>query len=415
MRRKIVYQSQQYGCGYSAIKNLCYEISGNKDYLYAPEPKIVDDNIPSLKDLISYGLSLGLTLKAYRLNRKEEFSKDEKVPLLALLEINKQTHLVCVTRIKKNSVLIKDSARGELQINADEFLSIFLGVILHVIEFRCVERSFVKPIIIPKRESICLFISQLFPVLFLLAGIAALSFSSYLAIPASLFGLFIVSFLINIKLQSKALNRFDQKFLLNIDDEKPIKRKENFEHYNKYKKLLFTSKEELVSNIITLFFFSIYLTINDFYLGIMICILFALKIIDELIFSKRVNKEIDELSTEENYFYSTNESSCFRNSILINITKKANLIAKKIMINESIIYGVTILLTIPIFLINKDRYSIKDIVFSLLTLVYLEYNISKIFKMSRNLKQKQIEEAYFIGNLLDNKTNSGAQNIVENE
>ena len=61
--RRTFHQIQEQGCGYTSIKMLAGLFYSDKEYEFALEKKI-EGNAPSIKELLDYGETLGLKLKA---------------------------------------------------------------------------------------------------------------------------------------------------------------------------------------------------------------------------------------------------------------------------------------------------------------------------------------------------------------
>lgn len=400
MGSKIIFQGQRFGCGFSTIKIALVNLTGRKDYEYAPEPLISGDEPPSLLELINYAASLGLELQASKLLNKEEIVLNDKYPLLVVMEYKLSKHLVYLESFRNGKFILLDSKRGKVELSKEEFLSYFSGIILHVNGFVDNGISYEKPCIVPFKTK---FLSVVFSTL-PIASLSAIMIATSLSFPENisnfiLIGLlasFLLFIFLNYLFQKRSMLELDNKYLGQIDDDDLKIRMENFIHYNEFKKLSFSSVPLLISSLFLLFTVTLIFTLNDLYLGVLVCIVYSLQILDKLTLNKKINKQIEDLSMEEEYYLSTNKEESFRNSILLNIISKSNKLSSKIILKTILFYFLTILLCVPIFIINKDTYTLKDSIFAIFTIIYLIYSVNKVFNLGEDLVKKKKEESYFI-------------------
>ena len=106
----MIYQAQEKGCGYAAIKNLL-ALNGFPRAEALEEPSIAE-KAPSLGELIAYASEFGLTLSGYKFLEPSGLATTDAFPLLCVLEEGERSHLVLVKRGRGERYLGCDQAKA---------------------------------------------------------------------------------------------------------------------------------------------------------------------------------------------------------------------------------------------------------------------------------------------------------------
>ncbi|MBO4540885.1 MAG: hypothetical protein J5736_02810, partial [Bacilli bacterium] len=79
----MIYQRQEKGCGFACIKMALAHYAQKPAYANLSEPSIYGQ-APSLRELMAFSSAHGLSLKAYRVERKQRLYAYLKEPVLAM-------------------------------------------------------------------------------------------------------------------------------------------------------------------------------------------------------------------------------------------------------------------------------------------------------------------------------------------
>ena len=164
-----VYQDGYNDCGFTSLKNYLATINHDSAYLYLPNPK-QEDEMYSFKDLSEYAKTLGFELSAYVSQDKEKLSKDDTLPMLALINEGDRSHLVMVYDVSEQVVSYIDPAEGKKKVDRDYFLSIWDGKMLIVEDFKKKKCPIRKENLLTRKEETLINVMQFSACILLLLG-----------------------------------------------------------------------------------------------------------------------------------------------------------------------------------------------------------------------------------------------------
>lgn len=318
----ICYQGNDHDCGFAALKMLLANKTKNKSYLFIKKPYKKKDY--TFQDLQKIAKSYGFILSGYSMP-KEDYRSIPKGSL-ALID---EKHMVYVVRAGKRKMTICDPKDGKVRIPNKEFERRWTGLTLE-----CVNARNAKDIKIKKERMTLVWMDLIhylmIAVLFvsLMAGFYLINDSTNIIYTMVFLFLFAATELVENWYILKELKYFDKQYLVKFFSRKNNQSIEKYRYYCDYKSKYFIVAKLLVSNMIMILVFSILLCLNDYRNVFVFLILLLVKMIDNILFSRKEKDKIKEIEGIEAIAFD-NEST------LTHSLERANLLAGKVALGAS--------------------------------------------------------------------------------
>ncbi len=389
----VISQAQERGCGYAVVKMALVHCSRRRDFAYAPEPLAVIRS-PSFADLVSYAQKNGLRLGCYKIRDRRDLLNNKDYPLMVSIEEAGVSHLVYLLKHRGHKFIFIDPARGKRAMKDEEFVAIFTGQYLKEEEYRECGVHYARPEPIPQTNrallGLCSFAIQIFILLTMLFfGNGA----DYL-FPLG-FLLAAASFMIAQRgMLSSTMKQFDKAYLARVDDDDYRVRTRNLVHYHSYKAAAFASMPSLAANFGTLATGSLILTLNDRYMGLCICAIYLLAMIEHLFLIPRYERRKVELEEKEARYQSVSIVKKKRAALLQDLTSDAYHLADYLSVRGLIIAGICIGLALFILYRNGD-FVLNRFLFTAFAFFFIFHQVDALSKAGDLLATKRREEPYF--------------------
>ena len=388
----MIYQAQEKGCGYAAIKNLlAYNGFPHAESLTEPP---ISDKAPSLGELIAFADGFGLTLSGYKFLEPSALSTCDLFPLLLVLEEEGNSHLVMAKKKKKSRYLILDPALGESWQKEEDLLPKFSGVYLKQLSYESKQE---KGEAVPSlKRPLIAYALPLFPVLeAALAFFTILFFSSVSNFTLLL--LFIAAYCLLILSRSvflmAAMEQFDAQWSQGLATREKEKRKEALEHYLAYKKASIVPWVNLPENIACFAFVFFLVAVNEPLFACLTLIPFGVFFLDKFLLRKKQKKELDRISGEEKAFLESEETIGKRMAMLTDLFSSLTLYTRKELSKKAILV-LLCLISSCLGLLNGEFASNRFLLFVFSSLYLLSLG-ERIFADLKSIETEKRERSYF--------------------
>ena len=285
----ICYQGNDHDCGFAAMKMLLANKTHNKSYLFIKKPK--KKKSFTFHDLSVIAKGYGFTLSGFEIPT-EDYRDIPKGSVVLF----KDNHSVYLKKVGKRKATYYDPNIGKVSIPNKEFEKKWTGLVLE-----CANAQRAKPLKLKKDRMTPLWMDiihyLMLAVVFasLMAGFYLINDSTNIIFTMGFLLLFAITELVENWYILKELKYFDKKFLVNFFSRRSNRSIERYRYYWDYKKNYFIVAKLLISNMIMILVFSILLCINDYRNVFVFLILLLVKMIDNILFSKKEKEKIREI------------------------------------------------------------------------------------------------------------------------
>jgi hypothetical protein len=253
-----IYQGDEEGCGLASLRMLLILVSKKKNYRYLP----LEGHPPySLAAIAKAASKEGLGLRFKRVESKEELANNESWPILLLFGPEADSHCVVAAKARGSKILIYDPSDGKRWLPLRKILPRWNGIYGEVASYYATPCPYQrKSVPLPWGIRLAAFFEILSEAALYLGFYNVRSDANYLlsVIFFALFGLFAIS---KRSFAVWGMKAFDRKHLAGIYDPEGHRLRANYEHYYRYKALLFGGWIEFLS---ALFFTAALLTLVSF-------------------------------------------------------------------------------------------------------------------------------------------------------
>ncbi len=388
----MIYQAQEKGCGYAAIKNLlAYNGFAHAESLAEPP---IEEKAPTLSELIAFASQFGLTLSGYKFLEPSALSTCDCFPLLLMLEENGKEHLVMAKKKKKDRYLILDPASGESWQKEKELLAKFGGVYLRQLSYESKEE---KGEAMPSlKRPLIAYVLPLFPFLeAALAFFAVMFFSSVSNFTLLL--LFVAAYCLLILSRSvfllASMEQFDAQWSQGLATREKEERKEALKHYLSYKKASIVPWASLPENIACFAFIFFLVAVNEPLFACLTLIPFSIFFLDKLLLRKKQKKEIASIASKEEAFLQSEETIGKRMTMLSDLFSSLTVYTRKELSKKAILV-LLCLASSCLGLLSGEFASNRFLLFVFSSLYLLSLG-ERIFADLENIETEKRERPYF--------------------
>ena len=382
----ICYQGNDHDCGFAALKMLLADKAHNKSYLFIKKPKKKKDY--TFYDLEKIARSYGFALSGFKIPT-EDYRDIPKGSIVLF----KNKHAVYLKKVGKHKVTYYDPAIGKTSIPNKAFEKKWSGYVLECVNAQKAKRIKLKeermtPVwmdVIHYLMITVLFVS-------LMAGFYLINDSTNIIFTMAFLLLFAVTELVENWYILKELKYFDKKYLVSFFSRKNNQSIEKYRYYCDYKSRYFIVAKLLVSNMIMILVFSILLCINDYRNVFVFLILLLLKMIDNLLFSKKEKDKVKEIEGIEAVAFEDNTT-------LEHSLERANKLAGKVALDASykkVMYMFICLCLSLGMMIATGVVSTNFIIFHFGIYFLMSQAIENIISFFSNSKERKSKKARFL-------------------
>ncbi len=388
----MIYQAQEKGCGYAAIKNLlAYNGFSRAESLAEPH---ISDKPPSLGELIAFAKGFGLTLSGYKFLEPSGLSACDTFPLLLLMNGEESSHMVMVKRKRRGRFLVLDPAAGESWQKEEDLIPKFSGIYLRQLSYESKEE---KGEALPsfKRPRFA-YVLPLFPILeAALAFFAIMFFSS--ASNFSLLLLFVAAYCLLILSRSvflmAAMEQFDASYSQGLAVREKGERKEALKHYLAYKKAAILPWVSLPEDIACFSFVFFLVALNEPLFASLTLVPFAVFFLDKMLLGKKERREAEKIGCEEKAFLESEDTIGKRMGMLNDLFSSLGSYTRKELSKKAILV-LLCLVSSCLGLLSGEFASNRFILFVFSSLYLLSLG-ERIFLDLRSIETEKRERPYF--------------------
>ena len=395
MKSKVLFQSQEHGCGVASIKMLLAEVYRNRSYYYIEEIE-ADDKAPSILELVQYASTHGMKLVPFKTDDLVNTFPTWNYPLLLLFHgQGNATHMVMAKQRKGKKVVIYDPASGKRAYTPDELSKRFCGIYLKVegtkdvamgnsTKFECNHKP---PFPIAGA------LVSLFPSSFLCLGLFFLYLEVPLLVPFILFAFAFLSLLFARFLLAKSQEDFDARYINNLDADSKSGRRSRLSHYYAYKAASLSFAPFLATLSLNLSVAAIFLSAYHFTLGMGLLGCYVGLGLFLFLRHPRINKLKEESALLESDWIEE-ENAEKRKGILRCIRKNASRLSFLLFLEEGLV--ITLSLLVPLLITSIDgSLAVGELILYSLSFYFCLGNLTKIKQILDLYQRKRQEESYF--------------------
>lgn len=388
----MIYQAQEKGCGYAAIKNLL-AYNGFAAAARLAEPPI-SDKPPSLGELIAFAKSFGLVLSGYKFLEPRGLSAWEAFPLLLVMNGEGSSHMVMVKRKRKGRYLVLDPASGESWQKEEELIPRFSGVYLRQLSYEGQEE---KGEALPsfKRPRFA-YVLPLFPVLEASLAFFAITFFSSIS-NFSLLLLFVAAYCLLLLSRTvflmAAMEQFDASYGQGLALREKEGRKEALQHYLAYKKAAIVPWVSLPEDIACFAFVFFLVALNEPLFASFTLIPFAAFFLDKTLLRKKERSEEKSIGSKEKAFLESEDAIGKRMEMLNDLFSSLGSYTRKELSKKAILV-LLCLVSSCLGLLGGEFASNRFILFVFSSLYLLSLG-ERIFLDVRSIGTEKKERSYF--------------------
>lgn len=388
----MIYQAQEKGCGYAAIKNLlAYNGFAHAESLAEPP---IADKAPSLGELIHFASEFGLTLSGYKFLEPGALSSCDSFPLLLMLEEEGSSHLVMAKKKKKDRYLILDPASGESWQKEKDLLPKFSGVYLRQLSYESKQEK--GEAVTPLKRPLIAYVLPLFPVLEAALAFFAIMFFSSVS-NFSLLLLFVAAYCLLILSRSvflmAAMEHFDAQWSGGLAMREKEERKEALKHYLIYKKASIVPWVNLPENIACFAFVFFLVAINEPLFSCLTLIPFGIFFLEKIAMKKKKKGEIDKINAEEKAFLESEDTIGKRMGMLSDLFSSLTVYTRKELSKKAILV-LLCLASSCLGLLSGEFASNRFLLFVFSSLYLLSLG-ERIFEDAQSIETEKKERSYF--------------------
>lgn len=390
-----VYQAQEKGCGYAAIKMALIYMSHDKRHAFLREPVV--ESAPDLDHLISYARDAGLRLRAYAVDNTAELLQNTEFPLLVILHEKGRQHMVFLLAHRRGKFIFLDPAKGKRFVDDSDMILLWTGCFLRIEGYeKKGELSFWDQPVIPLLPA--RLVLALLPMAFLMLSFILL-FSGYptffvvIAMVTSL-----ACSMIEKVIMLRAMERFDTRYMDGVDAKFLKKRRDLYVHYQAYKRAAIVSRSEVLGHFLSVFAALTFLVFADPYLAaaaaislILVCFLHA------FLDPKKKTLEQKCESLEGTYFFALVDEGRRKE-----LRDELRACSRKYSVVLSSFQGLFIAFSVGLailFCLAQGVFTAQILIFYMLTLLFVANEGDKLYQSQGYLELKKKEEPYFILNI----------------
>ncbi len=388
----MIYQAQEKGCGYAAVKNLL-QLNGFKNAEALAEPPIAE-KAPSLGELIAYASEHGLALSGYKFLEPSGLSSCNCFPLLCLLTDGPREHLVLVKKRKKRRYFVCDPAEGESWRKEEEILSKFTGVYLKQLSYS--PKGEKQPLLAKIKRPAFSYILPLFPALEAAIAFFAVSFFASENNFTSLL-LLMAAYCLLILARSvflmAGMEQFDAKWAFGLAKTEKEEREEALRHYLSYKKASIVPWVSLPENVVCFAFVFFLVAINEPLFASLTLIPFASFFLDKTLLGRREKRKKDEVATLEKEFLDSEEDSHLRMGKLNALFSKVSSYTRRELSKKAIL--VLLCLVSSCIGLLGGEFTCNRFLLFVFSSLYLVSLGEKIYEDGKSIETEKRERPYF--------------------
>ncbi|MCQ3035245.1 MAG: cysteine peptidase family C39 domain-containing protein [Bacilli bacterium] len=293
------YQGNSGDCGFAAMKMLLAESHKNKDYLRLKKP-ISKRRDYTIKDLIKIGEENGLLTKAFKYERKFDIIDKDSSKFLAIIKTEKDNnHVVMINKFTDYQLEIYDSESGIYEMEFENFLSVWTGYTIEIIEVQKTKFHLPRVNITNKLLKNYELIISLLSILMLVIGLFFLNDKTNIIIPLALLVGYSLMELVSRIFAIKQLQKVDSIYLKNLARIPTEEFESEYRNYNEFKKVHFTYKKNFVINLLIVGLIMVLLILNSPYHAAPLLVLLIVNIIDRFVLQKNNEKKRKQIDREE--------------------------------------------------------------------------------------------------------------------
>ena len=285
----ICYQGNDKDCGFAALRMLLADKAKNKSYLFIKKP--TKKKGYTFQDLERIAKGYGFVLLGFEM-LPEDFRNIPKGSIVML----DSKHTIYIKKVGKRRVCYYDPEVGKTSIPNEEFRRRWDGKVLE-----CTNATKAKKLKLKPEKMMPLWMSivhyAMIAVLFmsLMAGFYLIKDNTNIIFTMVFLSIFAVTELVENWYILKELKYFDSRYLSRFFSHKSNQSIERYRYYTEYKSKYFIVAKLLVSNMIMISVFSVLLCINDYRNVFVFIILLLVKMIDNILFSKKEKDRIHKI------------------------------------------------------------------------------------------------------------------------
>ena len=380
-----IQQESEHDCLFTCIKILLANLNKDNNYLYLSSPFNLKENVSLLKgkeEAKKYRLTLG----AYKVEDKDNLSKDDKLPFIAVTNEGNSKHAILVYKVSKTNVYCLDPAKGKRKIKYDIFTELWTGEMLAYEDHDEYECPIKKIDLLKPNEKVLCFLFPLISVLFCLGGLYFIKKDSYFIIPLTLLVFMIISEILQKKFMIHIASLLDERINEEFND---IKGHDYygfhyvFENYKKY--LLINNVSFYSSAFISLLLIAL-LIINGKSNIVLVVFNIFLAVLSTLVIMPKLNKKIDKISkNEESLKFMKNKSDAF--NTIDEVRNESYTYGTIVTTLKYTVYALDFILVFMMMLMNKIC-NVPYIICYFCMEIYLYQNLCNLLSIKEDKKKQ---------------------------
>lgn len=387
-----IYQGDEEGCGLACLRMALVLVSHQKNYRYLT----LEGHPPySLEQLQKAAAKEGLNLAFKRVGDKQDLFRNTHWPIFLLLGPEQDSHCVLARKAWRNRILVDDPSKGRHWVKSTELFDRWNGIygeIASYFESKCPYKK--KTLDIPWLFSLAS-IAEIVAEAALYFGFYNVEKNAdylYSVLAFALFGLFSI---LKRLFAVSGMKAFDRDYLDLIYHEDPARLRLNYEHYYRYKGLLFGGWIEFVSAL----FFSAALTLlvgfnNPFFFA-SAGGYFAFALFEGGYWRKRLQGEKGELENGEKALFQSKEEAEEKMASLHLLNEKAYQLGDYLSYNQIIRFVLSLALAlIPV--LGEQEITLNYFLFHFFALLSIGEGFEKIVSFFVKARERSQEFDYFL-------------------
>ena len=393
--KTFVYQTQEKGCGFAAIKMALIHESGDRRYAYLAEPSAELSH--DIAALLLYAREHGLHMRALKTPAPQELLQAAEFPLILALREDGPLHLVFIPHRRGNRFRVYDPARGPYWEKAERLVKAFTGIYMKIESYE--EGSEYLPGLDESRSigwagRAILASLALLPMALMSLGLALLDFSFPPWTVLACFMATIVSSLAQRWATLEAMRRFDKRYICGIDEALLRQRRELYSHYHAYKKAAFVSRGEVIGRFATVAAAFLVFLFHDVYLASSCAIGLALLALSHVLLFPHIRQLGREAEAMEERYLHGSLGELQRQETLTALSSRAERYGKILGLKE----GMTLLMGLGLSSFAcycASSFALAPFLFNFISVSFFLFEGEKIFHIEPILSEKEKEETYF--------------------
>ena len=392
-----IRQTSNHDCGYTCLKMMLANLYHDENYLFLQDPFPRNEDV-SYFAIINEAKKYNLILAGVRLPDKEDIIKMDNLPAIVTLKQYDKSHAVYLYKITKKFVYYFDPSSGKKKIPIKDFISIWDGTALRIMDYTPSKCSIKKPSFVNNGELAMMLVLELLSAISAVMGVYYLKQDSSKYLPLIFILVTVIMEILIRKYMVFLMKRIDFR-LLDIDDDVRDHQYYDFHnYYENYKKYLLVNTLKLFSSGFIIILITVILLLNNMYNVIYVGANLLLAIIYVFIKKPKFNKDEEEMiHKEERLKYIKDKSKAF--DLMTDIRKNAYDYANNYTAIKFLIISFQIILAFFVMLLSS-AFSFTYIICYLLLEVYF-YNSAVIICSYQDEKTKQDDLLMKITSLLE--------------